>query len=89
MPTFCIKFSYVGIRWLKRCSLTGPLLTTFFFPKAAKNGGEKEVSLTDNFFGWLVYTINMYSNMKNYENMHNFVRVIQQDKNKTLKNDNC
>ena len=25
MPTFCINFSYVGIRWLKRCSLTGPL----------------------------------------------------------------
>ena len=24
MPTFCINFSYVGIRWLKRCSLTGP-----------------------------------------------------------------
>ena len=24
MPTICINFSYVGIRWLKRCSLTGP-----------------------------------------------------------------
>ena len=30
MPTFCINFSYVGIRWLKRCSLTGPLDTAIY-----------------------------------------------------------
>ena len=35
---------------------------------------KNEVSLTDNFIAWLVYTINMYSNMKNYENIYNCLR---------------
>ena len=30
MPTFCINFSNVGIHWLKRCSLTGPLDKAFY-----------------------------------------------------------
>ena len=31
----------------------------------------------------------MYSNMKNFENIYNGLRIIQQNKNKKLKNDNC
>ena len=38
---------------------------------------------------WLVYTINMYSNMKYYENICNCLRVIQQDINRKLKSANC
>ena len=41
------------------------------------------------FIAWLVYTINMYSNMKYYENICNCLRVIQQDKNRKLKSANC
>ena len=31
-----------------------------FFAKAAKNGVKNEVSLTDIFMAWLVYTINIH-----------------------------
>ena len=41
------------------------------------------------FVAWLVYTINMYSNMKYYENICNCLRVIQQNKNRKLKYANC
>ena len=33
--------------------------------------------------------VNLYSNMKYYENIYNCLRVIQQSKNRKLKNDNC
>ena len=41
------------------------------------------------FIAWLVYTINMYSNMKYYENICNCLRVIQQYINRKLKSANC
>ena len=36
-----------------------------------------------------MYYINMYSNMKYYENVCDCLRVIQQSKNRKLKNENC
>ena len=41
------------------------------------------------FIAWLVYTTNIYSNTKYYENICNCLRVIQQDKNRKLKSANC
>ena len=41
------------------------------------------------FIAWLVYTINMYSNMKYYENICNCLRAIQQNINRKLKSANC
>ena len=38
---------------------------------------------------WLEYITNMYSNMKEIRNTCNCLRVIQQDKNRKLKNQNC
>ena len=46
-------------------------------------------SLSDIFIAWLVYTINMYSNMKYCETICNCLRVIQQEKNRKLKSNNC
>ena len=58
------------------------ILTTKIIAKGAKNGVKNEVSLTDDFIAWPVYTINMYSNMKNYKSIYNCLRVIQQNKNR-------
>ena len=46
-----------------------------------KWGEKKKFHWLIFFIAWLVYTINMpYSNMKNYENIYNCSRVIQQHK---------
>ena len=47
MPTFCINFSYVGIRWLKRCSLTGI------------NFGLVTMYATLYLISWIIFTIDL------------------------------
>ena len=37
--------------------------TKIFAQKVLNMGWKNEVSQTDNFYSWLVYTINMYSNI--------------------------
>ena len=55
-----------------------------------KNGAKNRLII---FMAWLVYTINMHSNnkylMKNYEKIYNCLRVIQQIRTESKKNDIC
>ena len=60
-----------------------------FRKKLQKLGEKMKFHCLIIFIAWLVFTIYMYSNVKYYENTCSCLRVIQQDKNKKLKNSNC